>query len=240
MRSFPAGAVFALTLAWSSAVVASPQVVAVTTCGQLVERGTIGYLTADLDCTATPDDPAVIVDRHARLDLRGFTITGGSAGVWCGFNYNDPNANAEHGKCQIIGGGGVIQNATYSCVESVGLVASNLTIRNCGFEGVRTNVAKLSTVTLTGNGGNGVAAFSDVKVVNSTVTGNGFSGVQSYDRKVKVIDSTVVDNGHDVQCGAILCGDIFSARRPLVKDTVCESSIKLGNPIGTWGVCSLD
>lgn len=236
MRPFSLVA-FALTLGWSN-VAASAPTVPVTTCGQLVTRGTIGYLTGDLDCTATPDAPAVSVDRHARLDFRGFTITGGRFGVWCGSDYDDVSADV--GRCQIVGAGGTIEDANIYGIGGGGVVASNLTIRNSFYDGIFASTVKLSNSTITGNGGNGVGAYHDVKVVGSTVTGSGYVGLESLQRRVKVVDSTVIGNGTDPQCASLPCGDLSSPRHPSVKNTVCESSIKLTNPIGTWGVCALD
>jgi hypothetical protein len=227
-----------LTLAWSTIAAAAPQLVAVTTCGQLVPRGATGYLTGNLDCTATPDAPAVMVDRNARLDLRGFTITGGRFGVWCGSDYNVESSIG--GKCQIIGAGGTIENANLAGVVAVGVVASNLTVRNSVHDGIEAHTAKLGNVTLTGNGGNGASTFRDLKVTASTVSDNGFVGLRSLQRRVKVVDSTVVDNGTDPQCGPFSCADLSSPRRPSVKGTVCEYSVKPALNLETWGVCALD
>ena len=84
-------ALLPLLLAHAAAAAKS---VDVTTCGQVVPRGTLGVLTADLDCSMTTDE-AVHLSPGAKLRLSGFTVTSNHIGVLC-----DPV-----GRCRILGPG---------------------------------------------------------------------------------------------------------------------------------------
>ena len=75
--------VTALLGTWGTALAETP----VTECGQIVEGD--AYLAGDLDCTGFQgEDPTgamlVLLSTHGRLDLRGFTLTGGDyVGISC-------------------------------------------------------------------------------------------------------------------------------------------------------------
>ena len=240
MRALRLVTIFALTLAWASIVSASPQTVPVTTCGQTVPRKAIGYLTGNLDCTAQPNPyaPAVFVDRGGRLDLQGFTITGGGFGVWCGKDNLDGSYSS--GKCRVVGAGGTIENSNIAGIAGAGVVAANLTVRNSVGSGIGGGTLKLGGVTLIDNGGDGADAFGDLKVTGSLVSGNHFSGLTA-GRRIKAVDSTIVDNSLDSQCGSSAnCADIVSFRRPSMKNSVCGTSQSSSVAGQNWGVCTSD
>ena len=82
MRSFTTLTTLLLAaIATSAAAVTPLPEVAVTSCGQIVPKRTLGYLTGDLDCSGyTGDGPdlydagaAVTLGYKSKLDLRGFT-----------------------------------------------------------------------------------------------------------------------------------------------------------------------
>jgi len=77
--------------------------VAVTACGQRVLGD--GYLVGDLDCTAdgVSGFPAVTMAGNGRLDLRGFTIIGGTNAVRCEQNCHVFGGNIGYGYLAEIG-----------------------------------------------------------------------------------------------------------------------------------------
>lgn len=223
---------------------AAPPPVEVTTCGQAVPRNTVGYLTADLDCTGYDGAPgAVMLGRKATLELRGFTITGGRFTVLCGELRPDRFGDIRlyiDSRCTVIGGGGTVRNAEAHGITANALTVSSLTVVNAGEEGIHTRQKGLVTdVTVTGSGGQGIRIDRAARVHNSTVTGSGEEGIVSQ-RKIRISNSTVVDNGTSLtECDFPWdCADIASGLRPQVVDTVCNTS--RGPDRTDWDVCALD
>ena len=93
---------------------AEPADVPITTCGQVVPKRALGYLTADLDCTGFTGGPAnvypnskgaaVYLEKKSRLDLRGFTLTGGGHGVQCDALECDRGRPCSKGPCEVFNG----------------------------------------------------------------------------------------------------------------------------------------
>lgn len=230
-------AVALLSLACRSLAVASPQVVPVTTCGQIVPRASIGSLAGNLDCTSTDVTAAVVLNRGARLDLNGFTISGGTFGVLCG----DLLASGGEllGKCRVVGAGGTIASSEAHGIIARNVVATNLAIQSAGQMGIYTTAkATLYDVTITGSGSSGVRCDRGAKIVGSTITGNDEHGILS-ERRALLIDSTVTGNGVGQSCASMRCGDLYTARKPGLKNSTCEHSWRIP-PVQSWGVCSLD
>jgi hypothetical protein len=60
MRRSLAIALVSLSAAARAAIASAPPEVAVTTCGQIIPDGTLGYLTGNLDCTGFTDSAAPV------------------------------------------------------------------------------------------------------------------------------------------------------------------------------------
>lgn len=222
-----------------------PQI-AVTTCGQIVPHKTLGYLTADLDCSGyTGGDPAVVYDLgaavtlayKAKLDLRGFTITAGTHGVLCS------NLKAEghrNGVCEIFNG--TVTGAAQRGVAGSKLYIHEITATNngVGLYSYGPGSGRIENCTSSDNSDDGVRV-ERIKMKNLTVTNNGANGIVG--DIVKLRDSTVTGNGGGQFCvmNPGSCFDIHSAFRPLLKNVTCGTSGGYhAPPSDTWGVCSLD
>ena len=190
----------------------------VTECGQTVEGE--GYLAGDLDCTGFEGGlfgAAILLGRGGRLDLRGFTITGGKDGVACYAPCRDnPDAGCSVPRCSIFDsvGGGVITRAEVYGVSAWGRVdVSDITISNQGESGtyggrgagVHADRIELHNVTISGTD-IGVWADRRAKVVSSTITGNALDGISGH---AGVYDSVVSNNGeHGVRGTSVLLRNV--------------------------------
>jgi hypothetical protein len=226
---------------------ASPPPIAVTTCGQVVPRRTVGYLTSDLDCsgpqTGAAAIAAVFVAQRGTLELRGYTISG--LGIVCAEPATDSlgqPAFRKVGACTIDGGGGIVAGAAAHGIVAKKLTAHDITIRDSGQEGAWSWArVTFDNVVITGSGGFG-ARFDvgKVTVTNSTITGNGEYGIDT-DRLV-LTGSTVIDNGIGPNCGPpplLRCADLHAYRLPQLIDSTCGTSVMTTHP-ETWGVCQSD
>ena len=88
--------------------------VEVTTCGQQIPKGHLGYLSADLDCVGYDAAPgAVVVGNGGIFDLRGFTLTTDNVfGVYCG---GLTETNGDLNPCTVTNGtitGGAFDSTT--------------------------------------------------------------------------------------------------------------------------------
>ncbi len=240
-RSLVASAILACSTA--VALAAPPTQVAVTSCGQVIPRFAVGYLTGDLDCTGYDGLPgAVMVSRQATFELRGFRLTGGLLTVLCGEMRNDrfgePQLHIDH-RCTVSGGGGTIAGAEAHGISGYDLNVSDLTVENAGQEGIYSvRNAHISNVTVTGSGGIGMRIDRTATVVDSHVSGSGEIGVAGL-HVLKISGSTVVGNGTGPNCPyPWSCVDLFSGHRPKVVDTQCNTSG--GSGYRNWGVCAAD
>lgn len=208
--------------------------VPVTACGQTVASGDRGYLTGDLDCTGDPGGfygGAIVLQRGARLDLRGFTLTADPAGtgVVCGESCGDDQPYSIcKGSCKLTGSGGVITGA------SVGVIGGSLDVRDVTITGCTTAIGPLRRLilrdsTLTANTAWGILGSCKPKIIDSTITASG-TGVNT-GFGVVLKGSSVTGNVH---------GDLVTSRLPKLIDSTCETSKGAENGTASWGVCTLD
>lgn len=249
MRSATVWMTLALALLTPAAHAAGPlPEVAVTTCGQIVPKKTLGYLTGDLDCTGYDGgDPAILYDtdvpvtlgQKAKLDLRGFTLTGGRYTVEC---INIRADRKRHGICEIFNG--TLTGATQAALLAENAYVHDLTSTGNGV-GLYLLGKKVTVedVVVTDNWADGMR-LGNAKLRNATVTNNAGNGLTGY--KLKIVDSTITGSGTSDFCVSHPgdCFDINAEKfKPKVENVVCGTSggsSSLGPPSGTWGVCSLD
>lgn len=217
--------------------------VAVTSCGQIVPKKTLGYLTGDLDCSgyvsADPDvldaKFAVTVGWKSKLDLRGFTITASEHGVLC----DNLRSQGKRTGCEVFGG-----TVTGATQRGIGLAhghVHDVTVTNNGIGVYAYAKGGIEDVVVTDSTYTGIDAGKG-KVQRATVTNSGILGVVSGGR-LAITDSTVTGSGTHPVCTSNPedCGDIASHRPPKVEDLVCGKSIGIGDGApATWGVCAGD
>jgi len=217
--------------------------VEVNTCGQSVSGRAV--LTGDLDCTGF-DGHAVIVE-IGRLDLNGFTITGGNFyGVAC------------FRSCKIVGPGTITGSQRNGVTVWGKATIRGVAITGNGQEGVEARSVEIRDSTITGNGG-GIRADRSVKVRDSVITGNAGSGVvvgvldyighgmfECRKARMSIGDSTTITgNGLGADCGVSwACADLVSCpKAPRLRGAVtCDTSLVNGSalPGESWGICTLD
>jgi hypothetical protein len=169
------------------AVPAYAAVTEITTCGQTVSGRAV--LAQDIDCTGL-NAPAITLD-GGRLDLAGFTVTGGTRGVNC------PRG------CQITSSvsGATIRESERGIVgrviadgfppSRVSLKISNLTIEDTIEEGVITQNGSIKIFDSTiRNTGVCADAFFRVRFERSTCE-NAFWGIETGRGPATIIESTI-------------------------------------------------
>ncbi len=252
---------------------------AVSGCGQIASGD--AYLTNDLDCSQ--DFLAAVIIEQGRLDLRGFTVKGGQAGVYCVKPIWEENRFPKR-NCEVFNGtieGSVVvgisgknvdvHDLTVRDVDTIAIAAlnrlrfTNLTLvlppgtlgiwsptSKLWVDGVGLTVeggenvvslarkARLRDVAMSGYSGIAISAGKSIEVTNgsfaggnrgidtqrasitnATITGHASSGIRA--RKLKIADSSLSDNGIDIE----------TEKPPKVENTSCETS-------NGWGVCSGD
>jgi hypothetical protein len=229
-----------LVLATSGAAFAGNSV-EVTSCGQVVPRKAVGFLTSDLDCTDFKGAAgAVMLEDGADLELRGFQLSGGFFSVLCGTVLeSDPTIIDTLSNCEVVGDGGSIVGALNHGILGHRVKASGLTIRDCFEQGIEGSVIKVWDVVVTGNAGDGLRSSGRSSVRDSSVSTNATDGICA--ETIRLVRSTAIGNGYDLECVLDPCADLRSPRRPRVKESNCGTS--LGNPDengSDWGVCQLD
>lgn len=225
--------------------------VAVTSCGQVVPPKTTGYLTGDLDCTGFTGLPAgvdpfyqgaaVYLEYKSALDLRGFTLTGGTRGVVCQNLCGKERCPAS--KCEVFSG-------ALAGGDDVGLAGEQLTIHDVTVTGFTTGIysygkSKLTRIHVTDSAGNCVATGNTV-ILDSSITGCGEIGVVGNGNRsgIRIKRSTVLTAATADFCSDNpgSCPDIYNGRLPKLVNSTCNTSgapVSL-HPAGTWGVCALD
>jgi hypothetical protein len=180
----------------------------VTACNAHIDDG---VLTGDLDCSTTPG-VSITISGDGKLDLAGFTLTGGpSSAIVC------------EGNCTIEGNGGTVRGAGANGIAADGgrISVANVTLEDNGYAGVLaapstwTGTVSVSNSTVrnnawgviarrislrdsmvTGQAAAGLGAHQRVDIVNSEVSFNGRSALQATDRcKVEVVNSSIEGNG---------------------------------------------
>jgi hypothetical protein len=231
------------------------QVVQISACGQAVPRGALGQLTGDLDCTTFVGgiaNTAITLGRSAKLDLQGFTVTGGLFGVGCFEVCSDGSGacNDDGARCEIVNG--TITGALASGITGDVVTVRNVTATNNGEAGVQGyRKARAFDSTLTNNGDDGIHAWS-VQVYDSTVTNNGRYGVAGgkyvgngrHTHGIKVRDSIVTGNGTSGECSVQQpCADLASGTKPKVVRVTCDTSYSPFSVAGCgrhWCVCAIN
>jgi hypothetical protein len=245
--------VFCLVI--GTAALAQAGKVDVSTCGQLLEPGMKGTLTANLD--ACPSDAAAItLHDGAKLDLNGFAITSGDIGIVC------------QDRCAIRGPGDVtgarlgislrgIQNARltlkdvnihdnteYGIVHEFGVEQgkeplarlSNVAVQNNGGTGIFLFRSKLvaTELTVTDNGFNGIGGLLMFRLKRATVQRNLRTGISAEFGSGRLIDSLLSFNG-TLESDA----DIKTVTPPILIRSECGFSADYGTG-DPWGVCAGD
>jgi hypothetical protein len=217
--------------------------VEVNTCGQSVSGRAV--LTGDLDCTGFAGH-AVIVE-SGRLDLNGFTITGGNFyGVAC------------FKSCKIVGPGTIKGSQRQGVTAAGKATIRDVAITGNGQEGVEAGSVEIRDSTITGNGYSGIRADRSVKVRDSVITGNAYSGAvvgvldyighgmfECRKGRMSIGDSTITGNGLGADCGVSwACADLESCpKAPKLRGAVtCDTSLVNGSglPGESWNICTLD
>jgi hypothetical protein len=229
-----------------------PLDVEVTTCGQVIPDKTLGYLSADLDCTGFTGGPsnvdsvnagaAVYLGKKSRLDLRGFTITSGHHGVMCdalvcGHIYT--HHACSKGPCEVFNGT-LVSASGVNGIVGYRPVIHDLTITGFYFGVIALDRLQLGNATVTDNATTGVAG-KKLTIAGTSITNNGIFGVDGWTDRghgVRLTDSTVSGNGTDAQCASITCADLAGMRQPRLQNSTCDTSLNLRG--GTWGVCAGD
>jgi len=141
-----------------------------------------------------------------------------------------------------------ITDSPARCIYGQKVKARDITCTDCGTMGIVGRTVRAEDVVVTGCKGAGIDAFSGkARVKRATVTGNGFDprpgdgsgGVIA--SRVVVVDSTVTGNF----AGPLLAPsdtpmDVFSERKPRLKNTTCVYSGRYGGYDEPWGVCTAD
>ena len=215
--------VFGIGIFLVQAAIAYAEPVEVTSCNQTVSDG---YLTHDLDCSGS-DPYFSAVNVSGRLELRGFTITGGPVNtvVEC----LSRQAPARSGACVIVGPGTL--RALDGPLRSTGVgadrvklidvtieggdngvlagrvIADNTTVRNSTGNGIQADwTVRLRDSNVIDSAGAGVMAQRWVKLERSSVTGSTLEGVVAR-RLIALRDSQVTGNALDpAVCQSRLAG----------------------------------
>jgi len=236
----------------------------VTTCGQVIPSGRSAFLSADLTCPTTAGSVGVALGSGTKLDLRGFTITGGDAAVACGkvvFSYV-AGVPPKSGRCEVFGG--TITGTSYEAVVGNNVTIHDMTIvdnfayavlafhkaevHDSHVENTRNGVQANLKILVSGSTfvGAMVNSGGKARIVSSSITGNAVVGAVG-SRFLELVASSVTGNHTDPDCGQLNhdCADVESEHAPILDAaSTCEHSLRLPNPGGqpgvSWGVCTLD
>jgi hypothetical protein len=244
--------------AFADAALAAPPEIAVTACGQQVPRATIGYLTGDLACAGASF--GVRLESGARLDLRGFTISGGIVTVGCE-PCNASGCLTRKGKCEVYGG--TLAGSYGSAIQGNRVVAHDLEITDyVGYAIIAFNRIDVRNAVISNDAdSNGIQAnhlvtlegsalsrtpvqARRVKVASTSVTGGSHWGIAGSSLKLGP-GSNVTGNGTNDACGVSTpCFDLMARQRPKVDPGatcgISGSPPFPDEPSVSWGVCALD
>lgn len=200
-RSDPArGSVTAVAIALFVTLASAYPALAVdvTACGQVVARGEIGDVVADLTCTGG----GIVLENGALLRLNGHVITGpgpassclfpNCGGVWC-----------QAARCSVVGPGEItgfpmgIWSHNPVVLGRLGRVGATGVVLRGNHVGLRARVATLTGVVARENLGLGLSADS-LKLQNVEASANGTDlnspGVGILGMRLKGVDVRVEDN----------------------------------------------
>jgi len=237
---------------------------AVTSCGT---TGKHLYLASDIDCTGTPLG-GVGLSKGGTLDLRGFKISGSATnGVLCVGRCKIFGGgvieNSTHNGIEAWGSLRV-SNVTIRGSRRRGIdgyrrvrIEDSVIVENLDDGVAAGRGLRVERSTISDNGcpawngpcdhdpppfSDGIQTNHTAKVIDSTVSDNAFGGITA--RRVRTWNVVAVGNTFHPSCHVtVSCGDIESARRPRVRDTICDRSIDSDStvmpPAIPWGVCRL-
>jgi hypothetical protein len=250
------------------AVAGSAAAVDIATCGQSVADEDVACSTVG-DCYAAIDQcarTAVSLGAGAILQLNGHSITGAgvlcSADGICGVAGPGSILGAPVGilaRKKVVASGLTIDGGGFGIVSRLGgAILSDVNLTDNAEDGIwswRGTIRAVGGIA-TGNGGTGLyATLKSVIARGVTTSNNGNHGIDGYpvrgvdvtaqgntgagvvsSKGLSVADSTLTGNG--LGYGGL---DVVSARRPRVRNTVCDHSRNTGpDGGGSWGVCSAD
>jgi hypothetical protein len=230
----------------------------ITECFQSVPAGETGRLMADLDCGEPPEPaPNVYLGIGADLELNGHTISGGLFGVLNNASYVLSRITGPGTITNARGpgpdGGCGIQASSPMRIENVDIVDND-----CGIQRIYNHAMVLKDVSIadntrnglystlpgpgggklrgtdvsvTGNGGVGIANAGKTLLSGATVSDNVSAGLVMGERRSRIIGSQLHGNGAG--------GDIAANRAPRMVDSSCDVSIDLDDG-GTLGICTND
>lgn len=266
----PSRSAFALVLAVAASVAIAPRAhavhppVEVSACGQEIPAGRTGFLSADLDCPVAEGSIGVKIGNRGKLDLRGFTLSGGAATVACGkvLAVGIAIVPVKGGKCEVFGG--TITGARYAAVVGGQVTVRDMMIVDNTAYAVLAFHKTFVFSSVVENSPDGVQGNRKVELHGSTfvnadvnsgrdalldgssVTGNRSFGVVG-SRRIALVDSDVTGNGTQFDCGQVnhACADLLSGNPPWLDGaSACGLSAKLpllgGNLQVPWGVCTND
>lgn len=201
----PAIAFSAASLALTGPALAAP--IPVTSCGQSLASD--GVLTGNLDCTGL-SEPGVHLQRGTRLDLNGFTLSGGDGdGVVCDDSCR-VRSEVPGGTIADFAGHGVVARAVID--DKAAVAVSRVTVRDNGGHGVFADGAGGRTGAnrsiISGNGGAGLYSPDKARVVASTVSGNAAQGL----RAANVNLSGSEFSGNDVGVESLVIARIYACQ----------------------------
>jgi hypothetical protein len=235
----------------------------VTACGQVVTTRS-AVLTTDLNCGTGTGSFGVALRSKGKLDLQGHTITGGQLGVACGTmlcvgTWCGPDRRS--GTCEVSNG--TITGAKYA-IGGRELVVRNMTFAdNAAYDVLAVKKADVYDSDFQTGDVNSVQANRRVRIYDSTVNGgyivsdkrvelrsttvSSSSPLGVAARVIKLFGSSVTGALAHPNCGTVwVCTDLLSRIRPVLDAmSTCEKSERAprcgpGEPIVTWGVCTLD
>jgi hypothetical protein len=212
---------------WLAILAGSASAFDVTTCGETVPAGDVGVLRADLvGC----DYYAVELEDGATLQMNGHAILGSIVySIYCTGR-----------RCTMVGPGEVANGGSARGQGSVlhdyighgrtVMTVSDLDIHDNGL-GIAGGLVYVSNVVVTRNRDGGIFAYR-FKATNAQVIDNGGYGIFA-GRDIRLVDSTITGNDGNGQ-GI----DLTARRRPHLIDSTCGKS--LGPSGGPFGVCTGD
>lgn len=184
----------------------------------------------------------------------GGRIVGGDSGVFGRGNVTVSNVErvgGEHGfysDTRIAVTDVIIRDTSRTCVRADRVKAKRVQCYDCGRDGLTGYSIRAEDVTVSGCAGAGVDAFlGRVTLKRATITGNGHApnngsgsgGVTG--TRLSLIDVVATGN----HAGPLLAPagtpmDVFTAKKPRLRNSTCEYSGTMGNYSTAWGVCSAD